>query len=178
VTETLPEAPPRLPLSRRARTAAIVLAALSVVLVALSVAFGVTALSHQRDRDDLRDAREAAVTAARQEIINLHTISYQTADADLARVLAGATGKFKEQFSEAKTDLKPIVVANKTVTSAQINAAGVVRADTDSATVLVSVDRTVKDASDTTGAANHFRYRVELEKHGGRWLVSDLQPVE
>jgi Mce-associated membrane protein len=53
----------------------------------------------------------------------------------------------------------------------------VVRADTDTATVLVAVDRTVKDSTDPQGAVAHDRWRVDLEKHGGRWLVSDLEPV-
>ena len=178
MTDTAVEAPGRLPFSSRARTTALVLTVLAVLLVLASAVLAWIGLSNTRDNNRLRDAREAALSAARQEVINLHTISYKTADADLARVLAGATGKFKDQFTQAEGDLKPIVLQNKTVTSAQINAAGVVRADTDSATVLVSVDRTVTDAADPTGAPNHFRYRLTLEKHGGRWLVAELDPVE
>jgi Mce-associated membrane protein len=170
-------APARPRTSRRARTAVVVLGALAVLLAAASVGLAVTVKSHLDDRDALDAARSAAVAAARQEIVNLDSLSWDTVDADLKRVLDGATGTFKDQFSRAQKDLKPVVVQRKSQSSGQVLFAGVVRADTDTATVLVAVDRTVKDSTDPAGAVAHDRWRVDLEKHGGRWLVSDLQPV-
>ena len=177
MTDPTGEAPPRLPLSRRARTAVIALSVLAVLLVAASVGLAVTVKAHLDDRDALESARNAAVAAARQQIVNLDSLSYQTIDEDLARVLAGATGTFKDQFSRAQKDLKPVILQNKSVSTGSVLFAGVVRADTDTATVLVAVDRTVKDATQPSGAVAHDRWRVDLEKHGGRWLVSDLEPV-
>jgi Mce-associated membrane protein len=177
VTDSSPEVPGHLPFSRRARTAIALLAALAVVLVAASVALGVTVAGHLRDRDALDAARDAALTAARQEIVNLDSLDHTTIDADLKRVVDGSTGTFKDQFTRAQADLKSLIVQRKSVSSGAVLSSGVVRADTDTATVLVAVDRTVKDSSDTTGAVAHDRWRVDLEKHGGRWLVADLQPV-
>lgn len=174
----LPVEPPVRPSrSRRARTAILVLSVLAGLLASASVALGVTVKSHLDDRDALDAARSAAVAAARQEIVNLDSLSWQTIDEDLKRVLAGATGTFKDQFTRAQKDLKPVVVQRKSVSTGTVLFAGVVRADTDTATVLVAVDRTVKDSTDPSGAVAHDRWRVDLEKHGGRWLVSDLQPV-
>jgi Mce-associated membrane protein len=164
-------------MSRRARTAIVVLSALAVLLAASSVGLAVTVKAHLDDRDALDTARNAAVAAARQEIVNLDSLSWKTVDQDLKRVLDGATGTFKDQFSRAQEDLKPVVVQRKSESTGQVLFAGVVRADTDTATVLVAVDRTVKDSTDPAGAVAHDRWRVDLEKHGGRWLVSDLQPV-
>lgn len=170
-------APVRPRMSRRARNAVVALSAVAVLLAAASVGLAVTVKSHLDDRDALDTARSAAVAAARQEIVNLDSLSWNTVDADLKRVLDGATGTFKDQFSRAQKDLKPVVVQRKSESSGQVLFAGVVRADTDTATVLVAVDRTVKDSTDPAGAVAHDRWRVDLEKHGGRWLVSDLQPV-
>jgi Mce-associated membrane protein len=155
----------------------VALSVVAVVLLATSVALAVSVKAHQDDRDALDSARSAAVTAARQEVVNLDSLSWDTIDADLKRVLDGATGTFKDQFSRAQNDLKPVVVQRKSESSGTVLFAGVVRADTDTATVLVAVDRTVKDSTDPSGAVAHDRWRVDLEKHGGRWLVSDLQPV-
>ncbi len=177
MSDPLREAPTRLPLSRRARTAVIALSVVAVLLAASSLALAVTVRSHVNDRDALDSARNAAVAAARQEIVNLDSLSWTTIDADLARVLEGATGTFKDQFGRAQTDLKTVVVQRKSISRGTVLFAGVVRADTDTATVLVAVDRTVKDSTDTKGAVAHDRWRVDLEKHGGRWLVSELQPV-
>jgi Mce-associated membrane protein len=164
-------------MSRRARAAVVALSVVAVLLLATSVALAVSVKAHQDDRDALDSARSAAVTAARQEVVNLDSLSWDTIDADLKRVLDGATGTFKDQFSRAQNDLKPVVVQRKSESSGTVLFAGVVRADTDTATVLVAVDRTVKDSTDPSGAVAHDRWRVDLEKHGGRWLVSDLQPV-
>ncbi|MDP9182722.1 MAG: hypothetical protein M3P04_08115 [Actinomycetota bacterium] len=177
MSEALPEAPSRLPLSSRARTTALALAVLAGVLAATSVGLGVTVASHLRDRDALAGARESALAAARQQIVNLDSLSHTTIDADLKRVIEGATGTFKDQFTRAQGDLKSLVVQRKSVSTGTVLYSGVVRADKDTASVLVAVDRTVKDSSDSTGAVAHDRWRVDLERHGGRWLVADLQPV-
>jgi len=177
VTQAPPEAPSRLPLSRPARTAILLLTVLCALLTAASIGLGVTVLSHRSDTDKLDAARDAALTAARQEIVNLDSLDHATIDADLKRVLEGATGTFKEQFSRAQGDLKSLIVERKTVSTGNVVQAGVVRSDADTATVLVAVDRTVKDSSASEGAVAHDRWRVDLEKHGGRWLVSDLQPA-
>lgn len=96
------DAPARPPLSRRARTAVLVLAVLAGLLTSASVALGVTVKAHLDDRDALNSARSAATAAARQHIVNLDSLSWKTIDADLARVLAGSTGTFKDQFTRAQ----------------------------------------------------------------------------
>lgn len=169
--------PPASGMSRRARTAVIALGVVAGLLASVSVALAVTVKGHLDDRDALDAARSAAVAAARQEIVNLDGLSWKTIDADLKRVLDGATGTFKDQFGRAQKDLKATVLERKSVSSGKVLFAGVVRADTETATVLVAVDRTVKDVTDPDGGVAHDRWRVDLEKHDGRWLVSDLQPV-
>lgn len=159
------------------RTPLIVLSALAAVLVGASVVLALVVQQHTSDRDDLTRARAAALEAARQEIVNLDSISAATVDADLKRVVAGATGSFKELFTKAQADLKQVVLQRKTISTAQVRSAGVVRSDTDTATVLVAVDRTLKDATTPQGVVQHDRWILSLEKHGGRWLVAKLEPV-
>lgn len=163
--------------STGARTATRVLALLCVVLLAACVALGIVLKSHLSDRSALSDARDSALAAARQEIVNLDSLDHRSIDAGLKRVIDGATGTFKDQFTRAQADLKSLVSQRQSVSSGTVLSAGVVRADTNSATVLVAVDRTVKDSTSAAGAVAHDRWRIDLEKHDGRWLVSDLQPV-
>lgn len=177
MTATLPPATGRQPLAPAARRVALALAVVAMVLLASSVALAVTVISHVNDRKALDHAREKAVAAARQEIINLDSLAYSSIDRDLKRVLDGATGTFKGQFTRAQQDLKGQIVQRKSVSTGTILSAGVVRADLNTATVLVAAERTVRDATDTAGGTAHDRWRVNLEKHGGRWLVADLGPV-
>ena len=159
------------------RTAVTVLAVLAVLLLVADVALGALWLSRRAHRQALESARFDAVTAARQEIVSLDSLSAATIDRDLAAVLSGTTGTFRDQFTRSQADLKALILQHKTTSSATVRSAGVVRADTSSATVLVATDRTVSDSTTPSGQLVNERWTVDLEKHGGRWLVADLQPV-
>ena len=162
---------------RRSRPVVLVLSVLVVVLLAASVALAFVVKSHLDARDEAVASRDSALQAGRQAILNLDALSAATIDADLKRVLDGATGQFKTQFQQAQTDLKTLVVSRKTVSKGTILSAGVVRADDASATVLVAVDRVVKDSTTPDGTTAHDRWKVSLERRGGRWLVSVLDAV-
>lgn len=153
------------------------LTAAAVLLVVASVVLALVVHSHRVARSDQAQAREAALVASRQAILDLDALSSDTIDADLARVVADATGTFKDQFTKSQATLKQLVVSRKTRSSGVIRAAAVVRSDTDTATVLVAVDRTVVDSTNKNGVVQNDRWKVGLEKHEGRWLVSDLSAV-
>lgn len=171
------DTPVPMAVASRRRPLVVVLSALVVLLVVASVVLALVVRSQRDDRDSLASAREAALQAGRQAIVNLDALSAATIDKDLARVVAQATGTFKDQFTKAQSDLKQLVVSRKTVSSGKILSAGVVRADRDTATVLVAVDRLVKDVTNQDGTTARDRWKVDLELHGGRWLVSNLEAV-
>lgn len=161
----------------RSRVLTAVLAVLVAVLLVATLVLAWVVKGHRDDREALEAAREAALRAGRQAILNLDALSAATVDADLKRVVDGSTGDFKKQFVQAQGDLKSLVVARKTVSKGTILSAGVVRADLDTATVLVAVDRVVSDSTNTTGTTARDRWKLDLEKHDGRWLVAALEGV-
>ena len=155
-------------------TALVVVAA---VLAVACVALALVERSQRQEREATVRARTAAATAAGQLVLNLDALSHPTVDADMARVLAQATGDFKRQFTSSQAELKKIVVAGQVSSSGVLKGVGVVRSDTDTATVLVAVDRTFKDKTHPKGVVANDRWKVTLEKLGGRWLVAALDPV-
>jgi len=173
MTDGTPDAPAR----PRARVATMVMAGLTALLLAAGLVMGVFVKGQLDDRNRLQQARNQALAAGRQMIVNLNSISATTIDRDLARVLDGSTGTFREQFDRAKGDLKTLVVQRKTVSSGKIQSAGIVRADAESATLLIAADRTVGDATAAGGQTAYERWKVEMEKRGGTWLVAQLEPV-
>jgi Mce-associated membrane protein len=52
--------------------------------------------------------------------------------------------------------------------------AGVERIDSSTATVLLSVNATVKNSQVPNGAVRSFRMVVALRSDGGRWLASSV----
>jgi len=174
VTAPQQEGPAAAAPSRRPLLAlAVLVAVLAVAAVALAVVLG----ARLADRSALEEARADALAAGRQAIVNLDSISAETVDEDMDRVVAGATGTFKDQFTRSREDLKKLVVANRTESSGTVLSAGVISADTASATLLVAADRRVKDATTPEAEVVHDRWRVYLEKRGGTWLVAKLEPV-
>ena len=71
-----------------------------------------------------------------------------------------------------------VIRRNKSVMTGEVEWAGVVSSDEDSATVIVATSGTV--ANNQTGAkpvARNFRLQLQLVREGDQWLTSDLQFV-
>jgi len=118
-----------------------------------------------------------AVAAATQLGVNFTTLDYRSFDRDAGRVLAGATGTFKSEFSAQSSQLKQLVTSNKAVSKGKVLQAGLVSYDADSARVLLVVDAEVTNSSATTPVARHYRMQVDLNRSGGQWLAAQLQFV-
>ena len=152
--------------------------ALLLVLAAVLVAGGLLG-RHWYDQRQLADARSQALAAARQECVNFVSISAAGVDADLKRIADGATGQFKDEFTQDTAQVKAAVVQNKVDSHGSVLRAGVVSADRRSAVVLVAVDATVKNSSAPDGRLSHYRIQVNMARDAasGRWLVAQLQFV-
>lgn len=149
----------------------VVLAALVVILVVL--------LLQASDRNARDDARRAAAAAARAEALNLTTISYQTADADLRRVLDGATGRLRAQFAAEQPHFADSLARDKSRSKGNVLSVGVVPGSlTNSrAQVVVATDATVTTVGNNgqdQSVLKHYRMVMRLVKAHGRWLVSDV----
>ncbi|MFN2522115.1 MAG: hypothetical protein ABR614_02205 [Mycobacteriales bacterium] len=154
----------------------VVVAVLSVLLLALAAGALVGALK-LREYADKDNARAAALIAARTDALNLTSIDAKAIDQDLQRVLEGATGGFKTDFSQRSKDLKTVLTENEVSAEGKVLEAALVRADQDTATALVVVDSNVKNKAAPAGRSNTYRMQLDLERHGGRWLTSALQFV-
>jgi Mce-associated membrane protein len=105
-------------------------------------------------------------------------IRYDDAQASIDKVVAGATGAFKEQYTKSTEALVKLLQDNESIRTGEVLWTGVVAQDPDSATVIVATDGTVQNKQ--TGGeprAEIYRLQLQLELEEGRWLTSDLQFV-
>lgn len=151
------------------------LAACAVLVVALAAAV-VGGYRWYGDRA-LDDAHDAALAAARQTAVNFVSVSASSVDRDLQRIVAGATGEFKDEFVRGQAQVRAAIVENKVESAGTVLRAGLVSGDRRSAVVLVAVDATVKNAKAPDGRPSHYRIQVDVTRDGGAWLVSRLQFV-
>lgn len=118
-----------------------------------------------------------ALAAGRQLAVNFVTMHADSFDADAARVLAGATGSFKKEYESTLSELKPVVTANKTVSTVERAEAALVSADADSARVIVGVVAPTTNTATTTPQKKTYRLRLDLTKVGAEWKVGNLEFV-
>jgi Mce-associated membrane protein len=151
--------------------------ALGVLLLALLGVVGwlVQDARAQRDRDD---ERQAALQAARQQAANLTTISYETADRDLARIISAATGTLKTQFEAQRSQFPTVLRRDKSVSIGTVLAAGVASQSAKTVDALVAVDAEVSNAQSAKAGSGklvkHYRMDMKLVRIDGHWLVSQV----
>jgi Mce-associated membrane protein len=149
---------------------------LSVLLVALLVAAGVL-LTRVRGYQEEEARRQAVLAAARQTAVHFTTLDYRRGEADLRRVLDGATGDFKKEFSSGLGQLRRLITQNRAVSTGRVLEAGLVAGDAEEARVLVVADSTVRNQATPRGQRRHYRMQLDLRREGGRWLTSNLEFV-
>ena len=146
-------------------------AAALVIAVAGSslAAVGARQLSH---RDHTSSLRQTALTAGRQIAVDFSAYDYRELQQDFNRVINESTGGFKSDFQRQSATVQDIIVRVKAVSTAEVASAGVVSVTPTAATVLVAVNRTVKNTSAPNGQSDSFGLQLNLQRDHGRWLVS------
>jgi hypothetical protein len=119
-----------------------------------------------------------AVDAARTEVVN--TLSYRRSDfpGDLQHALDGATSPLREQLQAAAPDVRAAMTAGNYDTSGTVTATAVVRADSDTVTLLMAADETraVDGASEPTVITH--RYEVTVTRTETGWAASRISSVD
>jgi Mce-associated membrane protein len=148
---------------------------LLLVLLVVLVAGIVGTVLDRRDAERRDAARQAALQAARQQAVNMTTISYETADRDLGRIIAAATGTLRTQFQAQQKTFPDVLRKQKSVSVGTVLAAGVAAQTGGKVEVLVAVDAAVRNAtSGSSAVVKHYRMDMTLVRRSGRWLVSEV----
>jgi Mce-associated membrane protein len=142
-----------------------------VVLLALVIATVVVGLRLRSDAHH-DDARDEALATARQQAVNLVSIDYRTAEADLQRIVDGSTGEQATAYKKELTAFPPILRQSKSVSTGEVVAAGVESYDNDHAVVALAVNQTATSTATKGDVSSSRRMVLDLERVDGRWLVS------
>lgn len=148
-----------------------------VLAVALLVAFSAQrALAWQDERSRVSDEK-AASAAATAEVEGLIDISGSTSEADMDRLLEGATAGFRSELEAQAERLKKALSDNAVKATGEAVSTGVAKLDDDRATVIVAAVGTVANKKTKAAEPRNYRLQVDLQKTDGTWLVSGLEFV-
>lgn len=156
-----------------ARAAAFVGVPVVVALVALVayLGYGLQQTQTIKDRDNV------FVGVARQGAVNLTTIDWQHADADIQRILDAATGTFYDDFSNRSQPFVQVVKQAQSKSVGTVTEAGLESSSDNEAQVLVAVSVKTTSLAYTDQQPRAWRMRIDVQKVDGGPKVANVQFV-
>ena len=150
----------------------------AVVTAGLLAATGYMLWQHQKTGGQRHSAAEFTA-AARQDVINLMSIDYNTAQDSVQRVLDGSTGRFRSNFADTADDFVKALKDEKIITKASVNDAALESMTDDSAVVLISAtsQREGPKAPKDQQQPRLWRVVVTLERADGQIKMSGVDFV-
>jgi Mce-associated membrane protein len=144
-----------------------------LIVVALMATAGWTGFrAHQAQQ--AKAQRQLFLQVGRQCALNLTTIDWQHAEADVQRLMDSATGKFYEQFSQREQPFIDVVKKAQSKSVGTITEAGLESDSRDKADVLVAVSIKTTNLGATEEPPREWRMRISVEKSGNDVKVSNV----
>jgi hypothetical protein len=119
-----------------------------------------------------------ALQAARSGVVDLTSFDYLTLDDDIEQVRRVATGDLREESVAQLDERRQQIADAQAVVNTEVVGAGVTRADSSSATVLLVIQSTQASLASAQPQIVRYRIEVSLEKEGDRWLLSGIKGTE
>ncbi|MFR9750742.1 hypothetical protein ACL02S_06855 [Nocardia sp. 004] len=172
------ETPEKATVEKRSRGLPRSLVLASCVLLAVVLVCGATLSVFAMRSVHLRDERRAEyVQTARQAIINLTTISADSAEEDIDRVLSLASGDFKDQYGSLADPFASVVQVAKVNATGQILETALESDDEHSAQVLVAARQSLTNAGLEGQQTRLFRFRVTVSRGDSGMTVTKVEMV-
>ncbi|BBX99790.1 mammalian cell entry protein [Mycobacterium seoulense] len=147
-----------------------------VIVAALIGLVGWVGLRAYRGHE-AQEQRTLFLQAGRQGALNLTTVDFREADADVQRILAGATGQLYDNFSKRSQPFIDVVLRTKSKSVGTVTEAGIESQSGDRAEVLVAVTVHTSNAGAAEQEPHAWRMRLSVLKVGGVAKVSNVEFV-
>ena len=149
----------------------------AAVAAALAVVLGLTGYLGWQDwqHKQLNEASESAQRAAVSYAQVLTSIDSDNVDQNFKEVLDGATGEFKDMYSQSSVELRQLLIENKATAHGIVVESAVQSASKDKAVVLLFVDQSVSNTKLPDPRIDRSRMKMTLEKVDGQWRASKVE---
>ena len=143
------------------------------IVVAMAALLGWSEIRAQQSQHGQAQQRQY-LQVARQEALNLTTIDWQHAEADVRRILDGAAGEFRDDFAKRSQPFIDVVKQAKAKTVGTITAAGLESQTATSARALVAVSVETTNDGAPEQDPHEWRMRIDVSRIGGEFKVSNV----
>lgn len=152
-----------------------VAAAITAVLALIAVSGYFVWQDRQVSRLHVQASQFAA--AAQQGVVNLMSLDFNKAEADIQRVIDGTTGEFHDDFAGSTEDFMTVMKESKVITTATVNATAVETMTDDSAVVLVAATSQVANSVSKQPNPRIWRLSVTVNKVDDQIKMSKVEFV-
>lgn len=149
----------------------------SVLPALLVAALAVSGLLGWRQWQDhqLKVAGEQAQQAAIAYAQVLTSIDSNKVDENFKQVLDGATGEFKDMYTQSSVKLRQLLIDNKATAHGVVVDSAIQSESTDRVVVLLFIDQTVTNTAAPDPRVDRSRIKMTMEKVDGHWRASKVQ---
>jgi Mce-associated membrane protein len=122
----------------------------------------------------LTEAGEQAQQAAVAYAQILTSIDSSKVDENFSQVLDGATGEFKDMYSQSSTQLRQLLVDNKASAHGVVVESAIQSTSKNKVVVLLFVDQSVSNTTVPDPRIDRSRIKMTMEFVDGRWRASQV----
>ena len=159
--------------SNPVRLAIVVGVASAVALTGLCGLLGYRAYEARQQQQ----LRQLLLQVGRQGAVNLTTIDYEHADADVKRILDSATGQFYDEFNTRSTPFIDVVKKMQSKSVGTVTKAGTESVSGQEGQVLVAVSVKTTTRGNPDDQPRYWRMRLTVSKQGADAKVSKVEFV-
>ena len=152
----------------------LIVAAVAVLMIGGLAASGILGWQLWQDQQVAR-AGEQARAAAVQYAQILTSIDSAKVDENFNQVLDGATGEFKDMYSQSSMQLRQLLIDNKAAAHGVVVDSAIQSASKDKVVVLLFVDQSVSNAAAPDPRIDRSRIKMTMEYVDGRWRASKVE---
>jgi Mce-associated membrane protein len=155
----------------RPRWRTLLAATLTIAALAGLAVLGWTVWHQRQVTRAAHDAQQTAITYAQ----TLTSIDSAKIDDNFTAVLNGATGDFKDMYTQASVQLRQLLLDNKASAHGVVVDSAVQSATTDKVVVLLFVDQTVTNTNVPDPRIDRSRVKITMINVDGSWRASKVE---
>lgn len=120
-------------------------------------------------------AGEAALNTAKSYAVTLSSVDTKDIDTNFAQVLDGATGEFKDMYSQSSAQLRQLLVDNKAESRGVVIDAGIKSATKSKVEVMLFIDQSISNSVTPEPRIDRLRMTMTMNLIDGRWLAGHIE---
>ena len=158
----------------RSRLSLALVPVLATLLVLLVAAAGFLWFTRPEPSAIATEDYVEALQAARSGVVDLTSFDHVTLDDDIEQIRRVTTGDLREESVAELEDNREQLVGSEAIVNTEVVGAGVTRAGSDAATVVMVIQATQQSTASPQAQVVRYRIQVELTKESDRWVLSGI----